>query len=127
MLYNRCRRFFGLREIPDDSDYVIAADAGYEYCRKNNIIPDLVLGDFDSLGVAPKHPNVMQLPVEKDDTDTVFAIKTGLEKGYRHFYIYGGLGGSAATTRSQTCNRFSTLQTARQEDGCSVKTACGRR
>ena len=50
-------------------------------------------GDFDSLGVAPKHPNVMQLPVEKDDTDTVFAIKTGLEKGYRHFYIYGGLGG----------------------------------
>lgn len=85
--------FFGLREIPDDSDYVIAADAGYEYCRKNNIIPDLVLGDFDSLGTAPKHPNVMQLPVEKDDTDTVFAIKTGLEKGYRHFYIYGGLGG----------------------------------
>ena len=85
--------FFGLREIPDDSDYVIAADAGYEYCRKNNIIPDLVLGDFDSLGAAPKHPNVMQLPVEKDDTDTVFAIKTGLEKGYRHFYIYGGLGG----------------------------------
>ncbi len=85
--------FFGLREIPDDSDYVIAADAGYEYCRKNNIIPDLVLGDFDSLGAAPKHPNVVQLPVEKDDTDTVFAIKTGLEKGYRHFYIYGGLGG----------------------------------
>ena len=85
--------FYGLREVPDDSDYVIAADAGYEYCRKNNIIPDLVLGDFDSLGVAPKHPNVMQLPVEKDDTDTVFAIKTGLEKGYRHFYIYGGLGG----------------------------------
>ena len=85
--------FYGLREVPDDSDYVIAADAGYEYCRKNNIIPDLVLGDFDSLGAAPKHPNVMQLPVEKDDTDTVFAIKTGLEKGYRHFYIYGGLGG----------------------------------
>lgn len=85
--------FFGLREIPDDSDYVIAADAGYEYCRKNNIIPDLVLGDFDSLGAAPKHPNVVQLPTEKDDTDTVFAIKTGLEKGYRHFYIYGGLGG----------------------------------
>lgn len=85
--------FFGLRELPDDSDYVIAADAGYKYCRENNIIPDLVIGDFDSLGVAPEHPNVLQLPVEKDDTDTVFAIKTGLEKGYRHFYIYGGLGG----------------------------------
>ena len=81
--------FFGLREAPDDSDYVIAADAGFENC----IIPDLVLGDFDSLGKAPKHPNVLQLPVEKDDTDTMFALKLGLEKGYRRFYIYGGLGG----------------------------------
>lgn len=85
--------FFGLRETPDDSDYVIAADAGYSYCTENFIIPDLVLGDFDSLGAAPKHPNVMQLPVEKDDTDTMFAIKLGLEKGYRRFYLYGGLGG----------------------------------
>ena len=85
--------FFGLREAPDDSDYVIAADAGFEYCTKNCIIPDLVLGDFDSLGKAPKHPNVLQLPVEKDDTDTMFALKLGLEKGYRRFYIYGGLGG----------------------------------
>ena len=39
--------FFGLREVPDDSDYVIAADAGFEYCTENCIIPDLVLGDFD--------------------------------------------------------------------------------
>ena len=85
--------FFGLRDEPDDSDYVIAADAGFEYCEKNCIIPDLVLGDFDSLGKAPKHPNVMQLPVEKDDTDTMFAVKLGLEKGYKRFYIYGGLGG----------------------------------
>ncbi len=85
--------FYGLREAPDDSDYVIAADAGYNYCRDNNIIPDLVLGDFDSLGGAPRHVPVLELPVEKDDTDTVYAIKLGLEKGYRRFYIYGGLGG----------------------------------
>ena len=84
--------FFGLRETPDDSDYVIAADAGYEYCRKNNIIPDLVLGDFDSLGVAPKHPNVMQLPVEKDDTDTVFAVKTMVQRGYDDFLLIGVIG-----------------------------------
>lgn len=86
--------FFGLRETPDDSDYVIAADAGYRYCRENGIIPDLILGDFDSLGEVPEMPNVIQLPVEKDDTDTVYAAKLGLEKGYRHFLVYGALGGN---------------------------------
>ena len=85
--------FFGIKELPDDSDYVIAADAGYNACRENNIIPDLVIGDFDSLGELPEHPHVMELPVEKDDTDTVFAVKTGLSKGYRRFYLYGCLGG----------------------------------
>lgn len=88
--------FYGLREAPDDSDYVIAADAGFTYCRENNIIPDLVLGDFDSLGDCPEHPNVMQLPVEKDDTDTMFAVKVGLERGYKRFYLYGCLGGERA-------------------------------
>ena len=91
--------FFGLRETPDDSDYVIAADAGYAYCKENHIIPDLVLGDFDSLGSAPKHPNVIELPIEKDDTDTMYAIKLGLEKGYRRFYLYGALGGVAHSER----------------------------
>lgn len=88
--------FHGFKQEPDDSDYIIAADAGYLVCCENNIIPDLVLGDFDSLGEVPKHPNVMELPVEKDDTDTMFAIKLGLERGYHDFYIYGGLGGSRA-------------------------------
>ena len=85
--------FFGLNQEPDDSDYLIAADAGYKYCREYNLIPDLVLGDFDSLGDMPEHPNVIQLPVEKDDTDTGYAIKIGIERGYRSFYIYGGMGG----------------------------------
>ncbi len=85
--------FFGLKDQPDDSDYVIAADAGYDYCRKNGIAPDLILGDFDSLGEIPDCPNVLTLPVEKDDTDTFYAAKLGLEKGYRSFFIYGALGG----------------------------------
>lgn len=85
--------FFGLREAPDDSDYVLAADAGYEHCRGAGIIPDLVIGDFDSLGHMPDNPNAMRLPVEKDDTDMMYAVKLGLQKGYRRFYIYGGTGG----------------------------------
>ena len=85
--------FYGLREPPREGDLQIAADAGLHLCERLGVRPDVVLGDFDSLGKAPKHPNVLQLPVEKDDTDTMFALKLGLEKGYRRFYIYGGLGG----------------------------------
>ena len=86
--------FFGLNQEPDDSDYLIAADAGYKYCREYNLAPDLVLGDFDSLGDSPEYPNVVELPVEKDDTDTGYAVKLGIERGYRRFYIYGGTGGT---------------------------------
>jgi thiamine pyrophosphokinase len=54
---------------------------------------DLVIGDFDSLSEKPEHPNAVELAREKDDTDTLAAVKHGLEKGFRRFHIYGGSGG----------------------------------
>ena len=85
--------FFGLRKQPRKEDYVIAADGGFEACKKEKIIPDLLLGDFDSLKSVPDFPNLIRLPVEKDDTDMMVAVKKGLERGEKEFYIYGGLGG----------------------------------
>ena len=85
--------FDGLEERPGAEDYVIAADGGYTACRRAGVEPQLLLGDFDSLAEVPALPHVERVPVEKDDTDTMFALKLGLEKGYRRFYIYGGLGG----------------------------------
>ena len=41
--------YYGLREKPEAGDLVLAADAGYQICRRENIVPDLLLGDFDSL------------------------------------------------------------------------------
>jgi thiamine pyrophosphokinase len=57
------------------------------------VTPDLAVGDFDSLGRTPNHPNVVQLPTEKDDTDMIFALRKGLELGYRRFVLLGGVGG----------------------------------
>lgn len=74
-----------------DEDYVIAVDGGYEYAKDYRI--DLVVGDFDSLGYVPHHPNVIKLMPEKDDTDMLVAIKEGLKAGYKTFHIYGGCGG----------------------------------
>ena len=72
-------------------DYVIAADGGLAHCRKLGIIPDEILGDFDSLGGIPAGAQVF--PVEKDDTDTMLAAKRGLALGYREFVFYGSLDG----------------------------------
>ena len=78
---------------PQESDLIIAADGGYNTLTKLNIKPDLVVGDFDSLGNVPENENIIKYPVKKDDTDTMLAVKIGLEKGYKTFVIYGAIGG----------------------------------
>ena len=85
--------FYGLRERPAAGDFVTAADAGYLVCRRTGIVPDLLLGDFDSMDQPADFDHVERAPVEKDDTDTMLAVKTGLSRGCTEFYIYGGTGG----------------------------------
>jgi len=72
---------------------IIAADAGYSELKKRGIKPDLVVGDFDSLGSVPEGVEVIRHPVMKDETDTQLAIEEGLARGCRRFIIYGALGG----------------------------------
>ena len=79
--------------LPASADFVIAADGGYAAAQKLGIRPNLVVGDFDSLGYVPDAEEVVQHPVRKDDTDTLLAIRMGLERGYRNFVITGALGG----------------------------------
>ena len=74
-------------------DLVIAADAGWRTLEKQGITPDLVVGDFDSLGAPPVHPCVCRYPTEKDETDTFLAARYGLEQGYQRFVCFGALGG----------------------------------
>jgi len=78
---------------PEPEDYIIAADGGYELLTSIGIMPDLVVGDFDSLGRVPEHPNVLAYPAEKDDTDMMIAVNQGIERGYNVFIIDGALGG----------------------------------
>lgn len=85
--------FYGLRERPAPGDLVIAADAGYLTCQALGIVPDLLLGDFDSMEQPTDFQNVQRSPVEKDDTDTMLAVKTALSYGCDTVYIYGGTGG----------------------------------
>ncbi len=97
--------FDGLAAPLQQEDFVIAADGGLEHTRKLGIHPDVILGDFDSLGFTPEGANVF--PVEKDDTDAMLAVRRGLELGYREFVLYGSLDGPRL---DHTVANFQTLQ-----------------
>ena len=83
--------FSGLLNPIGPNDLVIAADGGLRHPQALGIRPDVILGDFDSLGYIPEEGQVF--PVEKDDTDSMLAIRLGLERGYTDFRIYGALDG----------------------------------
>lgn len=76
-----------------NNQLIIAADGGLRHLEDRGIVPDYIVGDFDSLGRVPAGDNIIRHPVEKDDTDMLLAIKTGLDQGCRTFVLYGGLGG----------------------------------
>lgn len=73
-------------------DYYIFCDCGLRHSEGLGVEPDLIVGDFDS------HPNpcldieTIVLPVEKDDTDTVFAVKEAAKRGFEDFLILGAVG-----------------------------------
>ena len=83
---------------PESGDLVIAADGGFKYAREWNIEPDIVIGDFDSLGYRPNGKEVIVLPVEKDDTDTLDAVKIAVGRGYNNFFLHCAAGGECDHT-----------------------------
>ena len=79
--------------MPSAEDYIIAADRGLNNLRKIGIEPDIIIGDFDSLGFIPNDKNIKRLPIEKDDTDVGFAVNYAFDLGFNEFIIYGAIGG----------------------------------
>ena len=79
-----------LAPIPDNA-LVIAADGGLRHTERLGLRPHVILGDFDSLGYIPADSTVF--PVEKDDTDSMLAVRLGLERGCDWFAFYGALDG----------------------------------
>ncbi len=80
---------------PGPDDLVLAADGGYRALYSLGYTPDLLLGDFDSLGDVPLPADlpVLRFPVRKDDTDAGLALRHGLDLGFRDFALYGCAGG----------------------------------
>ena len=79
-------------------DYFIFCDGGLSHAESLGIKPNLIVGDFDScdsdvLSKYEEQCEIIKLPREKDDTDTLYAVKLAVERGYSDFLILGAMGG----------------------------------
>ncbi len=87
-------RYDRIRKALRQDDFFLFCDGGLDHKEALGVNPDLVVGDFDS---HPKpensHWEIIVLPREKDDTDTAFAVKEALRRGFDEFLFVGVLGG----------------------------------
>ena len=86
------------RDFLRDDDFFIFCDGGLSHAGGLGIKPDVVVGDFDSCDANDlewwkQKSEIIQLPREKDDTDTLFAVKLAIERGYCDFLLLGAMGG----------------------------------
>ena len=82
---------FVRKELRAD-DYVIFCDSGLKHMEALCAKPGLIVGDFDSHERPETGVETIVLPREKDDTDTMFAVKEAVRRGYEDFLLIGVVG-----------------------------------
>lgn len=80
-------------------DLIIAADAGMEVLYRHHLTPDIIVGDFDSVGKEAlsyfkqnERVEMIELSPIKDDTDTEYAIRDAISRGMTKLVIFGATG-----------------------------------
>ncbi len=103
-------------EIRKNSGLIICADSGLRTAEKVGITPDLIVGDFDSYtGTLPEDVEIYRSVPEKDDTDTLMAVRIAIDRGYDEIRLYGGLG-------ARFDHSYANIQTLifASENGCKM-------
>lgn len=78
-------------EIRND-DFLVFCDSGLKHLEPLQVKPGLIVGDFDSHDNPHLDVETIVLPCEKDDTDTVFAVKEAIKRGFENFLLIGVVG-----------------------------------
>ncbi|NLL63299.1 MAG: thiamine diphosphokinase [Ruminococcaceae bacterium] len=73
-------------------DFVVFCDSGLRHMEGLGVMPSLIVGDFDSYENPQLDVETIVLPREKDDTDTFFAAKEAVKRGYDDFLLIGVTG-----------------------------------
>ena len=75
-----------------ENDFAVYCDCGLRHAERLGLRPSLIVGDFDSHPRPDTEVETIVLPREKDDTDSVFAVKEALRRGYEDFLLIGMIG-----------------------------------
>ena len=91
-----------ITERPEEGAITVAADVGWRNAERLGITPRILVGDFDSLGEPDvgEETEVLQVPAEKNETDTQLAVDLAISRGAEHITIIGGLDGRLDHTLS---------------------------
>ncbi len=87
------RNYQALWDYLNPDDFNIFCDSGLFHQEALGIEPHLIVGDFDSYPDPNLDVETITLPREKDDTDTVFAVKEAVKRGFDDFLLLGVSGG----------------------------------
>ena len=75
-----------------EDDFIVFCDSGLKHLEALQVKPGLIVGDFDSHDKPHLDVETIVLPCEKDDTDTVFAVKEAVKRGFDDFLLIGVVG-----------------------------------
>lgn len=81
-----------LRTLLRKDDFLVCCDSGLKHREGLGRTPDLIVGDFDSHENPRLDIETIVLPCEKDDTDTVYAVREAIRRGFCDFLLLGVVG-----------------------------------
>ncbi len=93
-IYNHTEAVFSILE----NSFIIAADAGLFICDKIGVMPDVIIGDMDSVSKTlldkfiEKNVMIKRYPSEKDNTDMEISFRYAFEQKFNEIVVLGGLG-----------------------------------
>jgi thiamine pyrophosphokinase len=87
------------RRVLQPGDYVIAADGGTRHALSAGVVPDVIVGDMDSLTPAEREraerggAQFRSFPARKDETDLELALGHAVDAGAERIVVLAALGG----------------------------------
>lgn len=87
-----------LDDLINENDYIVCADGGIDHIIKIGRVPNLLLGDLDSISdfgleyIKSKEIEIKKFPSVKDNTDTELGLEYLQDLGVEEITLIGGTG-----------------------------------